>query len=63
MPSHIYVVNLDGTGRRLLAETGALYGGASTWDPDGETIVYHFSATSGPISAGFHSAAGRTPRG
>ena len=43
VPSHIYVVNLDGTGRRLLAETGALYGGASTWDPDGQTIVYHFS--------------------
>jgi hypothetical protein len=43
VPSHISVVNLDGTGRRLLAETGALYGGASTWDPDGQTIVYHFS--------------------
>jgi Bacterial Ig-like domain (group 2)/WD40-like Beta Propeller Repeat len=43
VPSHIYVVNLDGTGRRLLAETGALYGGASTWDPDGQTIVYHFT--------------------
>jgi Tol biopolymer transport system component len=42
-PSHIFVVNLDGTGRRLLAETGALYGGASTWDPDGQNIVYHYS--------------------
>ena len=47
VPSHIYVVNLDGTGRRLLAETGALYGGASTWDPDGQTIVYHFSENLG----------------
>jgi hypothetical protein len=46
-PSRIFVVNLDGTGRRMLAETGVLYGGASTWDPDGQTIVYHYSLNGG----------------
>ncbi len=47
VPSQVFVVNLDGTGRRMLAETGVLYGGASSWDPEGETIVYHYSANGG----------------
>ena len=43
-PSQVYVVNLDGTERRFLVRSGMLYGGATTWDPDGRTIVFHYSS-------------------
>jgi Tol biopolymer transport system component len=58
VPSRVYVVNLDGTGRRMLAETGVLYGGASTWDPDGQTIVYHYSINGGTHLRRIPSAGG-----
>ena len=59
VPSHVFVVNLDGTGRRLLAETGALYGGASTWDPDGRRPSSTTTPTiAGPICAAFHRPGG-----
>jgi Bacterial Ig-like domain (group 2)/WD40-like Beta Propeller Repeat len=57
-PSQVYVVNLDGSGRRFLAETGVLYGGASTWDPDGQTIVYHHSSSLGTHLRRIPSAGG-----
>lgn len=47
---YIQVVNLDGTGRDSLASTGLNDAGASTWSPDGETIIYRsWDGDGGPL--------------
>ncbi|HWB41671.1 MAG TPA: hypothetical protein VG500_10455 [Gemmatimonadales bacterium] len=47
---YIQVVSLDGTGRDSLASTGLSAAGASTWSPDGETIIYRsWDGDGGPL--------------
>jgi hypothetical protein len=59
-PSYIQVLNLDGTGRDSLVETGVYYGGAPTWSPDGQTIVYQESVGGGAQRLRRIAAAGGT---
>ncbi len=39
-PTFLQIVNLDGTGHDTLAPIGILQWGASSWSPDGRTIIY-----------------------
>ena len=60
LPSFIDIINLDGSGRRRLVETGVLYGGAAAWSPDGQTIAYHASTGGGGKQVHTIAAAGGT---
>ncbi|HEU4698554.1 MAG TPA: hypothetical protein VFS40_05205 [Gemmatimonadales bacterium] len=66
--SRIDLMGLDGSSKRTLVPTGVLQGGAASWSPDGQTIVYQVALGAGSsrlrrIPAGGGTAAELVPAG
>jgi hypothetical protein len=57
-PSHVDIVNLDGSGFTELVETGVYGGGAPSWSPDGGTIAYQYYGSAATGSLWITSLAG-----
>ena len=60
-PEGIYVMNADGSGQRLLTESGSFLDGDPQWSPDGQTIVFR-TARDGNHEIYAMDADGRNPR-